>query len=91
MKVPKSIVTYCSKCNTHNSHTVSIYKEGKRRALARGERAHKRERKGYGGQKYPLLRRKAKTTKKQTIKLRCTKCGRVMQKKGIRTSKLIIT
>ncbi len=90
MKVPKEIVTYCPRCNAHKPHTVTTYKEGKRRALARGERHHARERKGYGGQKYPMLRRKAKTTKKQTLKIRCKTCGYTRQKKGIRLKKLTI-
>jgi large subunit ribosomal protein L44e len=90
MNVPKEISTYCPRCKTHTSHTVSLYKEGKRRALALGERRHKRERRGYGGQKYPMLKRKAKTTKKQALKLRCRKCGYTRQKKGIRLRKMTI-
>jgi len=91
MNVPKEIMTYCPRCNAHRPHSVSLYKEGKRRALAKGERHHKRERKGYGGQKYPILRRKAKTTKKQTLKLTCKTCGYTRHKKGIRLRRLTIT
>ena len=90
MEAPSEIVTYCPRCNTHRPHAVSLYKEGKRRALAKGERHHKRERRGYGGQKYPILRRKAKTTKKQTLKIRCKVCGYTRHKKGIRLRKLTI-
>jgi large subunit ribosomal protein L44e len=90
MNVPKEISTYCPRCKTHTAHAVSLYKEGRRRALARGERHHNRERKGYGGQKYPMLKRKAKTTKKQAFKLRCRKCGYTRQKKGIRLRKVSI-
>jgi large subunit ribosomal protein L44e len=90
MNVPKEISTYCPKCKTHTVHAVSLYKEGRRRTLARGERHHDRERKGYGGQKYPMLKRKAKTTKKQALKLRCRKCGYTRQKKGIRLRKISI-
>jgi large subunit ribosomal protein L44e len=90
MNVPKEITTYCPRCKTHNSHAVSLYKEGRRRALAQGERHHKRERKGYGGQKYPMLKRKAKTTKKQTLKLRCKQCGYTRHKEGIRLRKMVI-
>lgn len=88
MKAPKTIRTYCPKCNTHTEHTVSLYKVGKRRALAKGERHHKREKSGYGGQKYPLQKKFAKTTKKQTLKLRCRVCSHTIQKKGIRLRKL---
>jgi len=90
MNVPREIVTHCPRCNKHTVHTVSLYRDGKRRALARGERAHARERKGYGGQKYPILRRKAKVTKKQTLKLRCKDCGYILHRKGIRLKRLEI-
>ncbi|MEM2129422.1 MAG: 50S ribosomal protein L44e, partial [Candidatus Bathyarchaeia archaeon] len=30
MNVPKEISTYCPKCKTHTSHSVSLYKEGRR-------------------------------------------------------------
>jgi len=90
MNVPRQISTYCPRCGTHTEHAVSLYKEGKRRALAKGERHHKRERKGYGGQKYPMLRRKAKTTKKQTLKLRCRVCGYISHRKGIRLRRITI-
>ena len=90
MNVPRVITTYCPRCRMHTEHTVSLYKEGKRRALAKGERHHEREKKGYGGQKYPMLRRKAKTTKKQTLKLRCKESGYISHRKGIRLRRLTI-
>jgi large subunit ribosomal protein L44e len=91
MNVPKQIRTYCPKCKAHQPHTVSLYKAGKRRALAKGERHHKREKQGYGGQKYPLQREFAKTTKKQTLRLKCKKCGYMLQKDGIRIRKMTLT
>jgi large subunit ribosomal protein L44e len=90
MKVPKTIKTYCPKCKAHSEHTVTLYKAGKRRALAEGERHHEREKKGYGGQKYSLQRKFAKTTKKQTLKLKCKVCGYTRHKIGIRLKKLAI-
>jgi large subunit ribosomal protein L44e len=91
MNAPKEITTYCPKCQSHQVHAVSLYKAGKRRASAKGERAHSlREKKGYGGQKFPRQRTFAKTTKKQTLKLRCKSCGYNRHKKGIRLKKLII-
>ncbi len=88
MNVPKEIATYCPRCRTHTSHAVSLYKEGRRRALAKGARRHEREKKGYGGQKYPMLKRKAKTTKKQSLKLKCKQCGFTLQRKGIRLKRM---
>lgn len=89
--VPKEIRTYCPKCKRHQIHTVTLYKAGKRRALARGARHHElREKRGYGGQKYPRQREFAKTTKKQTLKLKCKVCGYARHKDGVRLRKLVI-
>jgi len=91
MKVPKEVNTYCPKCKSHQAHAVSLYKAGKRRALAKGERSHRlREMKGYGGQKYARQRDFAKTTKKQTLKLKCKKCGYTQHQEGMRLKKLTV-
>jgi large subunit ribosomal protein L44e len=90
VNVPKEIRTYCPKCKAHQDHAVSLYKAGKRRALAKGERHHDREKKGYGGQKYPLQREFSKTTKKQTLRLKCKVCGFMRHRIGIRLRKLVI-
>lgn len=90
MKTPKEVTTYCPKCKTHQPHKIALYKAGKRRALARGERQHEREKKGYGGQKYALQQKFSKTTKKQTLKLTCKTCGHTRHKKGTRLKKLTI-
>ena len=90
MKAPKEITTYCPRCKSQQPHAVSIYKAGKRRALAKGERAHEREKHGYGGQKYALQKKFAKTTKKQTLKLKCRTCGYTRHKKGMRLRKLTV-
>ena len=90
MKVPGVIVTYCPRCNAHTEHSVSLYKKGKDRRLAWGARRHEWEKKGYGGQKEPELKRTAKTTKKQTLKLKCKVCGHVIMREGVRLKKLEI-
>lgn len=90
MKVPSTIRTYCPRCNTHTNHKVMLYKKGKERALAIGARRHARELKGYGGQKYPIQRKKSKTTEKKTLILKCEKCGYQLFKKGIRLKKMEI-
>jgi len=90
LNVPKDITTYCPKCKKHQSHSVSLYKKGKPRSLAKGARHHEREKRGYGGQKYPLQREFSKTTKKQTLKLKCRVCGYTRHKDGIRLRKLEI-
>lgn len=88
MKFPKAITTYCPKCKSHTEHGVSVYKKGKERALSAGARRHEREKHGYGGQKWPELKRTAKTTKKQLLRLTCKKCSQTAYRLGIRLRKL---
>jgi len=90
MNVPKEVRTYCPHCKQHQIHTVNLYKAGKRRAMAKGERAHAREKRGYGGQKYPLQHEFSKTTKKQTLRYKCKVCGKMRHRDGIRLRKLVI-
>ena len=84
MKIPKRIRTYCPRCRTHTIHTVTIYKHGKRRTLAQGQRRYLRKCKGYGSKRKPEQKRFAKVTKKVVLKLKCTQCGYIQHRKGIR-------
>ncbi|BCU70235.1 50S ribosomal protein L44e [Stygiolobus caldivivus] len=88
MKIPKVIRTYCPKCKTHTDHSVSLYKSGKRRTLAEGQRRYDRKNLGYGSKRKPEQKRYAKVTKKQTLTLKCQKCGYTIMKYGIRVKKL---
>lgn len=88
MKAPKIINTYCPKCNAKTEHTVSIYRKGKESSLRRGARHHEWELHGYGGQKFPEQRRKAKTTTKQLLKLKCRNCGYTLDRLGVRLRKI---
>lgn len=90
MKVPKKIRTYCPRCRKHTVHTVMLYKPGKRRALSEGERRYRRKQEGYGSKRRPEQKRFAKTTKKQTLKLKCDDCGYIIHREGIRLKKLEI-
>jgi large subunit ribosomal protein L44e len=87
MKFPRSIRTYCPKCNTHTDHSVSLYKAGKRRGAKLGERKQAIRKKGYGGQKFPLQHNQAKVTKKQTLILSCKECNYSLSRKGLRLKK----
>jgi len=87
MNYPKQIRRYCPKCKTHTDQKVSIYKAGKRRGSAIGERRHAEDKKGYGGQKFPKLAKPAKTTKKVTRILTCTVCKKKFNTHGIRVRK----
>jgi large subunit ribosomal protein L44e len=90
MIIPKEIKTYCPRCKKHTVHKVSLYKKGSESALRWGARKHEWEKKGYGGQKWPQQKRKAKTTKKAVVKLACKECGYIIHKEGIRIRKIEI-
>ncbi|MEM0056889.1 MAG: 50S ribosomal protein L44e [Candidatus Geothermarchaeota archaeon] len=90
MKAPSEIRTYCPRCNTHTIHSVSLYKKGRESKLRLGARKHEEKKKGYGGQKWPELRRKAKTTKKAVLVLTCKQCKHKLLKDGIRIRKIEI-
>lgn len=56
----------------HTKHKVTQYKKGKESTKAQGRRRYDSKQKGFGGQKKPIFRKKAKTTKKIVLKLECT-------------------
>ena len=61
--------TACNKCSLHTVHKVTQYKKGKESKAAQGRRRYDRKQSGYGGQTKPIFRKKAKTTKKITLRL----------------------
>ena len=68
--IPKTRKTYCpGKCTKHTVHKVAQYKKGKESKAAQGRRRYDRKQSGYGGQTKPIFRKKAKTTKKVTLRL----------------------
>lgn len=73
---PKEVKHYCKgkKCRKHQTFKVSIYKKGADRKFALGKRRYDRKQSGYGGQTKPIFRKKAKTNKRTTLKMECTKC-----------------
>jgi large subunit ribosomal protein L44e len=90
MKMQKELRKFCPKCKSHTVQAVSIYKKGKERKTAQGARRHAEDKKGYGGQKFPELKRTAKTTKKITLRYTCKNCQRKTMKEGMRMRKLEI-
>lgn len=88
MRVPKVIRTYCPRCKTHTEHSVSIYKHGRRRSIAEGERRYRRKQEGYGSKRKPEQKRFAKVTKKIVLKLKCGKCSYLQHRRGIRLKKV---
>jgi large subunit ribosomal protein L44e len=87
VKIPKNINIYCPRCKAHTTHTVTLYRKGKDRSLSAGARHHEREKHGYGGQKFPELKKTAKTTKKVVLNLKCKNCNYTLQRMGIRLRK----
>ena len=85
MKIGKETNRHCPKCNKHTVNVISIYKAGKQRGSSLGARTHEK-----GGQKFPELKRTAKTTKKITLRYKCKECSKVVMGRGFRIRKLEI-
>ena len=99
MKRPKTTNRYCTTCKKKTEQKVKEPSKGKAGSMKRGSKVRIRLRglwRGIGNQgKYSRLKnqakKKRKTTKKTNIMFTCTECGKSKyQKKGKRTSKLII-
>ncbi len=102
MKIPKIIKRFCPYCKTHTKQKVSQVSSGtKRGTMKKGsiQRANLRGAgTGYGnhgkwGSKPPIARwkRKAKSTKKASLKYTCNTCKKsTIIKKGIRTGRVKI-
>jgi large subunit ribosomal protein L44e len=90
MKMKKELNKFCPKCKKFTVQAVAIYKKGKDRKTAEGARRHAEDKKGYGGQKFPELKRTAKTSKKITLRYTCKSCQRKTMKNGMRIRKLEI-
>jgi len=74
VNIPKTRRTYCKKCKTHTKQKVTQYKTGQASIWAQGKRRYDRKQSGYGGQTKPIFHKKAKTTKKITLRMECSKC-----------------
>ena len=75
--MPKTKKTYCRfACKKHTTHKVTQYKKGTESTKAQGRRRYDTKQKGFGGQKKPIFRKKAKTTKKVVLRLECSVCKR---------------
>ena len=77
VNMPKTKKTFCKfACKKHTQHKVTQYKKGKESTMAQGRRRYDSKQTGFGGQKKPIFRKKAKTTKKVTLRLECSTCKR---------------
>lgn len=75
MLIPSKIRTYCPFCNKHTVHAVKLYKKGKSRTLAIGNRRHRRKLRGYIG-KVAGEKPVKKQGKRIKLLLTCEKCGK---------------
>ena len=73
MNLPKTIKTYCVKCNKHTSHKLKLFKAGSARALAEGSRKNVAKKKGYKG-KYQFPAIIKKQNKKGCFLAECSVC-----------------
>ena len=74
VNAPKKKRTFCRKCKKHSEHKVTQYKAGKASNFAQGKRRYDRKQMGFGGQTKPIFHKKAKTTKKITLRIECKEC-----------------
>ena len=85
--MPDKIMTNCPHCKTHTEHKVKLYKKGKTRADAVGQKRHVEKTKGYTSKiagKVTVY----KQAKNPTVMLTCTKCNKKRPKTiGTRTKK----
>jgi len=99
MKIPKKTNRYCPYCKKRTEQKVKQQSSGKASTLKKGSKQRARLRglnRGIGNKgRFSRMKNQAKglrkTTKKTAIVYTCTVCGKGKdQKKGKRTSKLII-
>ena len=99
MKIPKTIKRHCPYCNKPTEQKVKQVSAGKASSLKRGAKLRAKLRglfRGIGNQgRFSRMKNqqkgKTKTTKKPQILYVCKECGKGKnQKKGKRTSKLVI-
>ncbi|KAL7690958.1 putative ribosomal protein L44e [Plasmopara halstedii] len=76
VNMPKERRTFCKdkKCRKHTVHKITQYKAGKASKYAQGARRYNQKQKGFGGQTKPVFHKKAKTTKKITLRMECKEC-----------------
>ncbi|EQB60517.1 60s ribosomal protein l44 [Vairimorpha apis BRL 01] len=89
VNLPKTRRTHCAHCNAHTVHKVTLYKKGKDNPDAKGNRRYRLKQKTIG-QTRPILKRKAKLTKKIMLKLECPKCKKIHQKSCKRAKHVVM-
>merc|ERR1712129_6043 len=67
---------YCKHptCRSHKKFKVTQYKPGKASLRVQGKRRYDMKQRGFRGQTKPVFKKKAKNTKKISVRNKCTKC-----------------
>ena len=87
MKMPEKMKTYCPSCKKQTEHKAKLYKKGKTRADARGQKRHVEKGKGYTS-KIAGKVKVFKQAKNPTVILTCQVCKKKHPKTiGTRTKK----
>ncbi len=90
MKMPKTKRMYCPKCQHHTDHKVTLYKKGRERKMAQGNRRYRRKKRGYGSQPKPIQHNQCKVNKKISPMYTCSKCDHMITGTGIRLKSIEI-
>jgi len=94
MKIPKQMKRYCPSCRKHNLHKVMIEKvrarpKTKKHAFKWGIRHYAKISSGYTPSPRPIMRDKAKTSRRANIKYQCLVCKKMHFKQNpVRQKKL---
>ena len=89
MKMPEKIRTFCPHCKKQTQHKVKLYKKGRTRATAVGQKRHEEKTYGYTSKiagKVTVY----KQAKTPTFVLTCSECGKKQNKSfKSRTKKIV--
>eukprot|EP00766_Chilomastix_caulleryi_P002754 gnl/Chilomastix_caulleri/3769.p1 GENE.gnl/Chilomastix_caulleri/3769~~gnl/Chilomastix_caulleri/3769.p1 ORF type:complete len:105 (+),score=15.80 gnl/Chilomastix_caulleri/3769:28-342(+) len=77
VNIPKLRRTFCPHHKHHAEHQITQYRKSEESIHSQGRRRYDRKQRGFGGQTKPIFKKKAKTTKKIVLRLKCKECKRV--------------
>jgi len=90
MQKPRKIKRYCPYCKKHTIHEVDRVKKRKASELKQGQRRFRRVMRGYGGFPRPKPEGREKTSRRISLKYRCSECKKAHQPASIRSKKFEI-
>jgi large subunit ribosomal protein L44e len=90
MQKPRKIKRYCPYCKKHTIHEVDKVKKRKASELKQGQRRFRRVMQGYGGFPRPKPEGREKTSRRISLKYKCSECKKIHQPPSIRSKKFEI-